>query len=65
MRRGLPEGQKQEGAPKRSPPRVPHSSRDSNRSLNPVKTTWAHAHRNSTNRSLAAGHSNRRPMSDR
>jgi hypothetical protein len=25
MRRGLPEGQKQEGAPKRSPPRVPHA----------------------------------------
>jgi hypothetical protein len=25
MRRGLPEGQKQEGAPKHSPPRVPHA----------------------------------------
>jgi hypothetical protein len=25
MRRGLTEGQKQEGAPKHSPPRVPHA----------------------------------------
>jgi hypothetical protein len=29
MRRGLPEGQTQEGAPKRSPPRAPHAQQPS------------------------------------